>query len=76
MLGRKKENGSVGKTELQGQTLHINPSPKTSLARKKARLAEVKKVLETGTIHVSRRRHFERAERRLVMEIKIAEGDY
>ena len=68
--------GSVGKAELKGQKLHINPPPEVSYERKKARLGRVIRVLEEGTIHVSRRPRFEKEKRRLEMEIKIAEGDY
>ena len=65
---------TAGKVEVMDTKLHVNPSPKNSLARKKGRLASIEASLAKGTIKEYKRAFLEKRKRILEMEIKIAEG--
>lgn len=69
--------GKPGETQFVGQELLVNPPPKAVLERKEARLKTIHQMLK-GNLELSgtRKSHFEKAARRLMLEIQIIKGEY
>ena len=75
----KKKAPRPGEAEFIGQELHVNPSPRTSLARLEARKARVEKWLKVkgkNPNKVEKVAYLERELKGLNLKIKLAKGEY
>jgi hypothetical protein len=76
MAAKSSKSKSAGEAHFEGHELNVNPSPNTSLKRKKARKARIKQTLDNAKLSPEKRAYLERAIKRIELEIKLAEGDY
>ena len=76
LFQKKIRDDTTKKSKIKGANMNINPTPETSIARKKGRLRRIQLMVNALPKDCERVEFFKAKERLLVAEIKLSEGDY